>query len=105
MDLGIHKEAEPESFTREELPTYFGSTVSVVRLVKSMSSLTNATDSGPVLRHELAWRCDSLQVYWMEPEEGLTRDAGQYQAGNRGNPETAAEAVISGVTSHLPIVP
>lgn len=76
VDLGLHKEAEPETFTREELPTYFGSMVSIARSQSLVvSGLTDATESGLIFRHEFAWCRESFQIYWMEPKEWHARDA------------------------------
>ena len=79
VELGVHKESEPDSFTRDELLKYFGSPVSVRissrRLGRRLIRVTRRTGNWPVFWHELSRCSEALKISWMEPQEGDTRYA------------------------------
>lgn len=73
VELGVHKESEPETFQKGELTKCFGSEVSVSVLYVMQRGLTHEVGIRLVLWHELARRGEPFEVAWVEPEEGCQR--------------------------------
>lgn len=94
VEAGVHKESEPTTFAQEELAKYFGSEVSPSRMSMLCVRIpTFATGDGCILWRKLAWRGESLEVPWLEPEEGRQGHACEREVRKQDAPSEAAAEV------------